>query len=108
MEYVNGVGLAFDYEATEGSIATASFVLDGLEIRVMADLRQHGQTLRLAGVHVDAVGRSLTRSDMRRIAEAVMEVFGYDGVVVEGAVRTTGRGAGRRPKPLRFARRGGA
>ncbi|QJD16436.1 hypothetical protein [Paracoccus sanguinis] len=109
MEYVNGVGFAFDWAAIEGRLVTAELAYAGLSLTFMAEVCEADGVLSLIGVHVVAVGSGqLTRTWMVRVAATVMEVLDYDAIIVQGASRTTGASPGHIPKPLRFARRGGA
>lgn len=66
-----------------------------VERRAMRVLATHVQ-----GAKAGAVGWV----NLRLLAEVIMEGMDLDDLVIEGAVRTTGAGAGRRPKPLRFRR----
>ncbi|WP_156917623.1 hypothetical protein [Salinarimonas rosea] len=64
-----------------------------------------GRTLRLVGFHVqpETLGpNALGPANLRSLVQALRERMGYDTVVIEGAVRTTGAGPGRRPRALRF------
>jgi hypothetical protein len=65
-----------------------------------------GRTLLLRGTHVqDGRPNLVGASNLGVIAQALMEGMGFDELVVEGAVRTTGANPGRRPRLMRFARR---
>ena len=109
MEYVNGVGFAFDWSAVEGKVLTAELRHAGLGLTFMAEYHEDAGVLHLSGVHIVASGTApLSRAWMARVADTVMEVMGYDAIFVQGAARTTGASPGHLPKPLRFARRGGA
>ena len=59
--------------------------------------------LHLHGVGFDANGLGPIR--LRQIARAMLEELDYDECRIEGGVRTTGASPGRRPKPVRFARK---
>jgi hypothetical protein len=53
--------------------------------------------LRLLGVHIQgATANAIGTSNLRVLADAVMEKMDYDAIEVEGAIRTTGAGPGRR------------
>jgi hypothetical protein len=66
-----------------------------------------GTTLVLRGTHVQFAGpaTAIGAANLMVIAQVVMERMGFDGLVVEGALRTTGANPGRRPRVLRFTRR---
>lgn len=64
------------------------------------------ETLVLRGTHVQGLSRNeVGTANLRVMAQAVMEGMDCDELVVEGAVRTTGAGPGRQPRPMRFPRR---
>jgi hypothetical protein len=72
----------------------------------MAEPEMIGSTLVLHRVHVqDAWANAVGATNLMRLARTVMERMDIDGLVVEGAVRTTGANPGHRPRVLRFARR---
>ena len=52
----------------------------------------------------DATANAIGSANLMVIAQALMEGMDYDGLIVEGALRTTGANPGRRPRPLRFTR----
>jgi hypothetical protein len=58
--------------------------------------RTHGQ-----GLTANSVGAG----NLMVIAQALMGGMEFDGLVVEGALRTTGANPGHRPRVLRFTRR---
>jgi hypothetical protein len=93
-------------EDTDHPVATVSFMTPVGEIRVIAELEQQGRTLRLIGLHIQgATANAIGTTNLRVLADAVMENMDYDAIEVEGAVRTTGASPGRRPRRLRFTRR---
>ncbi|GAA0583944.1 hypothetical protein [Caenispirillum bisanense] len=76
-------------------------------LAMMADVRFEGRVLILTGVHThgeDIGPGSLGPVRLRWLAQAVMEVVDCDEIILEGAIRTTGAGPGRRPGRLRFRR----
>lgn len=65
-----------------------------------------GNILVLQGTHVQgAHPGAIGTANLMMIAQAVMEGMDLDGLVVEGALRTTGANPGRRPRDFRFTRR---
>ena len=65
-----------------------------------------GPTLILRGVHMQgARPNAIGAGNLKVLARVVMERMELDGLVVEGALRTTGANPGHRPRPIRFARR---
>lgn len=62
-------------------------------------------TLVLRGTHVqDALPNAVGAGNLLVIAQALMERMGFDGLVVEGALRTTGANPGHRPRTIRLTR----
>jgi hypothetical protein len=95
-------------EETDHPVATVSFETPAGQIQVMAELKEEGRKLRLIGLHIQgATANAVGIANLRILANAVMDKMDYDVIEVEGAVRTTGAGPGRRPRRLRFARRSG-
>ena len=77
-------------------------------LELMAEPIFGERRLVLRGLHVqsdDLRANTLGPANLRRLAEIAMERLDCDEIVIEGAVRTTGAGKGRRPRPTRFARR---
>jgi hypothetical protein len=75
-------------------------------LKFMAEPEQQGSTLILHTTHVqDARANAMGHGNLMVLAQALMERMGFDGLVVEGAIRATGANPGRRPRPLRFTRR---
>jgi hypothetical protein len=103
--------ISFDIvaEETDHPVATVSFVTPADDIQIMAELQEVGRTLRLIGLHIQgAAANAIGIANLRVLADVVMDKMDYDVIEVEGAVRTTGAGPGRRPGRLRFACRSGA
>lgn len=95
-------------EETDHPVATVSFETPAGQIRIMAELKEEGRTLRLIGLHIQgAAGNAVGIANLRILADTVMDKMDYDVIEVEGAVRTTGASPGRRPGRLRFVRRSG-
>ena len=75
-------------------------------LRFMAEPEIAGPTLILRGIHIQgATPNAVGAGNLKVLAQAVMERMELNGLVVEGASRTTGANPGRRPSILRFARR---
>jgi hypothetical protein len=66
--------------------------------------------LTISEAHTDAgpggfVGRNaIGVANLIAIAQAFILEFDYDGIIIEGAARTTGRRRGKRPRPFRVTR----
>lgn len=75
-------------------------------LKFMAEPEQQGMTMILHRTHVqDANANAIGHGNLMVLARALMERMDFDGLVVKGALRTTGANPGRRPHPLRFTRR---
>ncbi|HJS87971.1 MAG TPA: hypothetical protein VJ779_21165 [Acetobacteraceae bacterium] len=72
----------------------------------MAEPEMVGAILILRRLHVQgASANRISAANLMVLAQTVMERMDLDGLVVEGALRTTGANPGRRPSILRFSRR---
>jgi hypothetical protein len=96
-----------DYDATDHPVVTIRMTTPSGLIEVMAEVAADGRALRLARLHVQSAAEpnEIGYPNWRLVATMVMESMGYDEIIVEGAVRTTGASPGRRPRPIRFTRR---
>lgn len=77
----------------------------------MAIPEADGNRLILRSAHINGEGQGfgsghVGMANLLVIGNAFVERFEYDELVVEGAVRTSGRRNGHRPRALRFTRRG--
>lgn len=94
-------------EASEGEVVTVRVSAAGAALFMMGEIREDGKRLVLGDVHVSSEGTNPNEvgvCNLRQVARAVMEIGGYDEIVVEGAVRTTGAHPGHRPGSIRFSR----
>jgi hypothetical protein len=94
-------------EASERDVATVKVSVGGAALFIMGEIREDGKRLVLGGVHVSSEGvnpNEVGVPNLRQVARAIMEIGGYDEIVVEGAVRTTGAHPGHRPGTVRFSR----
>ncbi|MGO9742067.1 MAG: hypothetical protein ACLPN5_11240 [Roseiarcus sp.] len=94
-------------ELSTGVIATIRVEVVGIALLIMGEIVEDRERLVVTGVHVSSRGvkpNEIGLADLRQLAQAVMEVGGYDEIVVQGALRTTGAHPGHRPRPIRFAR----
>ena len=96
--------------ATEHPVVTLELVLpDGVAL-IMAEVVQDGRAALARGLHVSVQSGSLRPNAVgfariRRLVLQLMEMHGYDILVVEGGIRAGGAGPNHRPRPLRFARK---
>lgn len=93
-------------EMTDDPIVTLLVLTPAGRLTVTAEPIVQGTSLRLQGTHVqDTRANTIGAGNLLVIAQALMERMGFDGLIVEGAIRTTGANPGHRPRILRFARR---
>jgi hypothetical protein len=100
-------GISFEIidDMTSDPVVTVVVSTPGGTLRFMAEPEMSGSTLILRGVHVqDAWANAVGAGNLKVLARTVMERMDLDGLVVEGALRTTGASPGRRPGVLRFSR----
>ena len=101
------VTFEIDDDGTEDPVVTVEVTTPDGKIVVMGEPREDGRTLIVERTHIHGVGggpNELGPAKLRTVAQAILERMDYDGLVIEGAVRTTGAQKGRRPKPIRFSR----
>jgi len=104
----NAADVSFDMvdDLTSDPVVTIIVRTPDGRLRVMAEPEMAGCTLILRRVHVqDAWPNAIGVANLKMLARVVMERMDVDGLVVEGAFRTTGANPGRRPDILRFSRR---
>jgi hypothetical protein len=96
-----------DGNLTDGPVMTFVIVTPVGAVLVMGEPTSSGPVLNIRRSHVQAQDRSpmhIGTANLLMIVRAAMEEFGYDGIILEGAVRTTGANPGRTPRVLRFTR----
>lgn len=99
--------MSFDIvgDDTDDPVATIAFSVPQGLLKFMAEVEVKGRTLVLRGMHVQgSQANAVGGHNLRLLAEVVMERMDFDGLIVEGAIRTTGSNPGRRPRKLRFTR----
>ena len=71
----------------------------------MAEPVIEGTLLILKAMHAqDSRANRIGAGNLLVIAQVLMERMDFDGLVIEGALRTTGANPGHRPRRLRFTR----
>jgi hypothetical protein len=105
------IQIAFDDEASAGSVLAARISTPAGELLVMAEVERYDRELVLANLHIQAeslgrnsLGNSLGWNRLRQIARVVAEKADVETIVIKGSTRTTGAGPGRTPSQLRFSR----
>jgi hypothetical protein len=93
-------------DMTDDPVVTLLVMTPAGRLMFVAEPMEQGTSLVLQGTHVqDARVNAVGTANLMVIAQALMEGMGFDELVVEGALRTTGANPGRRPRALRFTRR---
>lgn len=96
-----------DDALTDDPVLTAEIATPVGRLKLMAEVSMGHRTLTVRGLHLHGVGIAPNRfglGALRKLADAVMEEFECDEIVVEGAVRTSGANPGNAPG-FRFVKR---
>jgi hypothetical protein len=101
------IGFRLFDDLTSESVVTVEIATPAGVLLAMAEPEERGKALILHGFHMQATrgANSVGPGNLRLLADIVMERMGYDEIVIEGAVRTSGANPGHRPRPRRFTRR---
>jgi hypothetical protein len=100
--------ISFDFvgDMTDDPVVTLRIFTPVGPLTFMAQPVMVGTTMVLKGLHAqDSTPNTVGPGNLMVIAHAVMEGMELDGLVIEGAVRSTGANPGHRPRDIRFARR---
>lgn len=93
-------------DMTDDPVVTLLVSTPAGRLTFVAEPEERGSTLVLKGTHVqDARPNAIGTANLMVVAQALMEGMDFDGLEVEGAIRTTGANPGHRPRLFRFARR---
>jgi hypothetical protein len=100
--------ISFDFvdDMTDDPIVTLRVSTPVGLLTFMAQPVISGTTMVLKGLHAqDSTANAVGPGNLMVIARAVMEGMELDGLVIKGALRSTGASPGHRPRDIRFARR---
>ncbi len=97
-------------DLSEHPVVTLRVVLTTGTLLLMAEIIEVDRVAIARNLHVTVLAGDLRRNMLgpgvvRGLVTRLMEMHGYDAFVVEGGFREAGEGRGRRPRPLRFARK---
>ena len=101
------IGFDLEDDMSEGGIATLRITTPVGQLKIMGVPSEQGKLLVLRGVHISSEGigpGDVGLSNLNVVANRVMKGMGYDGLYIEGEVRTTGARKGIRPRPFRYTR----
>jgi hypothetical protein len=100
------ISFEFVDELTLDPVVTVLVSTPGGTLRFMAEpAMRDGTTLVLRAMHAqDSYPNAVGPANLRVVARALMERLDIDGLIIEGAIRTSGASPGRRPRPIRFTR----
>ena len=91
---------------TDDPVVTLRIVTPVGPLIFMAEPVMFGTTMILKGLHAqDATPNAVGPGNLMVIAQSVMEGMDLDGLVIKGALRSTGANPGHRPRDIRFTRR---
>jgi hypothetical protein len=107
------IGFVLDSGLSEGEVATMRVATPAGDLLAMGEPEQElsGTVLRVTGVHTNGAAgaplaaNSIGLANLQVIGQAFLMEFGYEQLVLEGAVRTSGKRKGSRPRAVRFTRR---
>ena len=98
--------LGVESDDSEGDVIAIRVGTPAGVVALMGEVAIEGRTLIVRGVHIEGSGpNSVGATNLRAIAELVLERIDCDEARVEGAIRTTGANPGHRPRVLRFTGR---
>lgn len=96
-------------DATEATVATARIITPAGSLLIMfeqPELRGHCLVLRECHMHGEDVGpKAFGHTQIYWLARAAMELLDVEQIQIEGAIRTSGRNPGHRPRAVRFTRK---
>ncbi len=93
-------------EITEWPILTIAMLTPAGELLFTGEPEIRGRVLVVHGAHVQgSFANRIGAANLLVLAQALMERMGYDELVVEGAVRTSGANPEHTPRIMRFSRR---
>jgi hypothetical protein len=91
---------------TDHPVVTVRVLTPIGSLRFMAEPVMQGATMLLKGLPMqDLTPNAVDMANLMVIARVVMERMDLDGLVIEGAIRSTGAKPGHRPRGIRFTRR---
>jgi hypothetical protein len=104
------IGFVLDAKLSEGPVATMRITTPAGDLLVMGEPEQDisGAVLRVKGVHTNGrsgtplAANSIGLTNLQVIGQAFLTEFGYEQLILEGAVRTSGKRRGARPRAVRF------
>jgi len=95
-----------DEEMIDGTVVAALIATPLGTLRFIAEPELIGSTLTLHRTHLQGnIANQVGIANLHVLAQVLMERLGVDGLIVKGAIRTTGAHPGRQPGALRFIRK---
>jgi hypothetical protein len=104
--------IRFELEIADTSwpSATVRIISPVGDILLISDPVILGTTLIVTHAHIQGADghglrpNAVSTANLQVIGQAFLEVFGYERLVIAGAVRTSGQRFGQIPRPIRFSR----
>jgi len=73
------------------------------KLQIIGELTRIGRVLHVRKAHADGLhAGALGRAGLNAIGRKLLSEADVDEIIIEGGTRTTGKNAGRPPKPFRF------
>jgi hypothetical protein len=99
------IGYEIIGDPTDYPIVAIRFETPVGDLFVLACVHEGCRTLSLHGLHIHgAAPNAVGIANLRTLGRVIMEELGYDELIVQGAGRTTGEGAGPSPRQVRLRR----
>ena len=96
-----------DLQIEPGDFVFVRLLIGAFELEIMFYVHLDGRSAVLRRLDIQGAGpNTLGVAGLRGLAQWLMELLDVDELRIEGAVRTSGAGPGRRPAPLVFRRHG--
>jgi hypothetical protein len=74
-------------------------------LELTGEVRRIGRVLYCERVHIQGLAAgALGRAGLNAVGRKILVEIDVDQVVIEGSARTSGKGAGKTPRPIRFPR----
>ena len=95
--------IIIDILEAEGSVTIIQVTTPAGVAELLADVRISDRVLLADKVHIQGLTPgAVDRAGINAVLRKLLVEADVEQIVIQGAARTTGRGKGRRPRPIRF------